>query len=679
MMPFLASSYDGPMSPEAKEELLFDMWEQGMHIIPCGSPSEVVPQYFRTRHPFDSEDELKSKWAKTPRVKWQHYQKIQPSQDEIKQWHSQYPLANWAAITGITFAVVDADSDDAVNWIDAGAITRTPLKQTTPRGGAHYFYSLGSTLIRNSAGLNKLDVRGDGGYVMVAPSHGYVMTCDEQYAVGGMDDLPALVDNDLQMMHVFNTGSKVESIRDKLTEAPQEQGTRNDTLARLIGKWVKEGWGMREVLIKAQDWNQTCFPPMDLIEVTRTAISIINGHIKRHPDDVNAGVLGWETSKWQTDINEDLKVIQSQEDPIEEKKREGEEDKSSGPLGLKPFSDTEWVDMNDDGIEQFWGDAFIFQKSRVLLLGKPKIGKSNWLGAFAAGATTGTDFMDVEFSRPLKVMWFQAEIIAEFLKRRIDTYYKRFEFDDDLRRMGHNNLIISGRLRKNLMRDQDIEQFSQEIEFHKPDIVMIDPIINFFDGEENSNTEIRKLLDRVDMLMDMHNVTVIIAHHTGKERADDKTFMSARGGSVFAGWFDSGIKLGGEKSNVSVFYEARNAMEPKEHLASFDFDDGMWKVSDLTQRNTRPQLTEEDEVAIANVVVSAMSSTKFYIRKELELLAKEALSKANMNSGDKAGQKAVSYVQKYKGNLVKTHAVPGKAVWHYLESNEMTRPWESEE
>ena len=44
------------------------------------------------------------------------------------------------------------------------------------------------------------------------------------------------------------------------------------------------------------------------------------------------------------------------------------------------------------------------------------------------------------------------------------------------------------------------------------------------------------------MLMEMNNVSVILAHHTGKERADDKTFMSARGGSVFAGWFDSGIK-----------------------------------------------------------------------------------------------------------------------------------------
>ena len=74
--------------------------------------------------------------------------------------------------------------------------------------------------------------------------------------------------------------------------------------------------------------------------------------------------------------------------------------------------------MEDDTIEQYWGDKFIFENSRVLLLGKPKIGKSNWLGAFAAGATTGTDFMGQPFSKPLKVMWFQAEIIAEFLKQR---------------------------------------------------------------------------------------------------------------------------------------------------------------------------------------------------------------------------------------------------------------------
>ena len=679
MPSFLPSGVNGSeLAPEAKLELLHDMWENGMHIIPCGSPTEAVPQYFRTRHPFDTEDALKAKWAKTPRVKWQHYQKIQPSREEIQQWHNQYPSANWAAITGITFAVVDVDKDEAVEWVEQGNISRTPLKQTSPRGGVHYFYSLGSELIRNSVGLNKIDIRGDGGYIMVAPSHGYNIEFDQNYPMSSMEDLPVLVQDDLQKVHMYNNGGKVESIREKLTEEPKQEGSRNDTLARLVGKWVKEGWGMREVMIKAQDWNQTCFPPMDLIEVTRTTISIVNGHIKRHPDDVDAGVMQWQTSKWQTDINEDLKEIQSQEDPLDELKRDSAEAPEQGPLGLQPFSASEWENMNYDGIDQYWGDAFIFEKSRVLLLGKPKIGKSNWLGAFAAGATTGTDFMDVPFSRPLKVMWFQAEIIAEFLKRRIETYYKRFATDDDLRRLGHSNLIISGRLRKNLMKDQDIQAFSDEIAFHKPDIVMIDPIINFFDGEENSNTEIRKLMDRIDMLMDINNVAVILAHHTGKERADDKSFMSARGGSVFAGWFDSGVKLSGQKPDVSVFYEARNAQEPKEHLANFDFEQGMWQVNEFTPRSTKPQLSEEDEVQIADVVVGAMSSTKFYKRKELEILAREALSNAKMASGEKSAMKAVSYVQKYKGHIVKTHAVPGQAVWHYLESNEMTRPWEVE-
>ena len=643
-----------------------------MHIIPCGSPSEMVPQYFRNRNPFAEEDELKRKWAKTPRMNWRNYQKIQPSREEITQWHKQYPHANWAAITGINFVVVDSDSNESTQWIQDGNISSTPMTQSSPSGGRHFFYSAPTNrVVRNSVGQNKIDVRGEGGYIMVVPSYNYRMQYDESFLINDFDELPLLTEDDIQKVFSFNNDGKVVSLREKLTEEPRSQGSRNDTLARLVGKWIKEGWGMREILIKAQDWNQTCEPPLDLLETTRTTISIAEGHIKRHPEDVDAGVLDWKTSTWNTDVKEDLEYIQGQEDVQEP------ETVTSGPLGLKPFSDDEWTDLKTSTIDQYWGDAFIFEKSRVLLLGKPKIGKSNWLGAFAAGATTGTDFMEVPFSRPLKVMWFQAEIIAEFLKRRIEVYYRRFAADPEVQRIGYDNLIISGRLRKNLMRDADIQAFSDEIAFHKPDIVMIDPIINFFDGEENNNSDIRRLMDRIDMLMEMNNVSVILAHHTGKERADDKSFLSARGGSVFAGWFDSGIKLSGEKPEINLFYEARNAQEPEEHMAFFDFDEGIWKRSMWTPKR-KHEVSEEDEVKIAQVVASAMSSTTFYKRKELEMLAREALGTAKMNSGERAAMKAVSYVQKYMGNVVKTHAEPGKAVWHYLASNEMQRPWEAE-
>jgi len=663
------------ISFEQKGDWLNELLEYGVHIIPCGSPHDTIPAYFRKRHPFDDELQLKAKWAKTPRVNWSHYQRTQPSDMEVKAWHHEFPAANWAAITGINFAVIDADSDEAMAWISEGNITRSPLTQRTPRGGAHYFYSIAQADVRTGAGKNKIDTRGVGGYVMVAPSLGYTMHCEPSYGVGSMDDLPPLTDMDISKITAFNNGGDAEpNIREALNEDAVEEGGRNDKLARLVGKWIKEGWGMREILIKAQDWNQTCDPPLSIVETATTTLSICQGHVKRNPQDIDAGVNEWETSQWQTQISEDLKQIQDQEDPVEAPSKP-----EIGPLGLVPFSDQEWQEETTFGqIEQYWGDAFIFKQSRVLLLGKPKIGKSNFLGAFAAGACTGTDFLGVPFSKPLKVMWFQAEIIKEFMKDRIETYFRRFAHDEDMIRMGYQNLIVSGRLRKNLMTDQDIQAFHEEIQYHKPDIVMIDPIINFFDGEENSNTEIRKLLDRIDRLIELNDISVLLAHHTGKERADDKSFMSARGGSVFAGWFDSGVKLAGEKPNVQFYYEARNARDPDEHLASFDFELGEWQVSDLLKRPTK-QVSAEDEVEIASIVLKGMKVDQYYKRGDMELLAKKQLRRHNKANGQKACMKAVSYLQSHLGHKVLTYSLPGQAMWHYLAESTAQKPWEIEE
>ena len=655
------------ISEEARQEMIWSFWEEGFHLIPCGSRNEAIPEYFRKRHPFEDDDKLSAKWAKTPRVKWETYQRRQPTQEELREWLARYPGANWAAITGITFVVLDCDSEEAVKFVESGQVTRSPLKQKTPRGGYHYFYQINEGLnVRNMTG--KLDVRGEGGYVMVSPSTKYFFETADGLVVNDIDDLPMLNMEDLNNIHDFNQSDKVTSILDnknKLTADPVDVGQRNDTLARLIGKWIKEGWGYREVLIKCFDWNQTLQQPLPFPEVLQTCMSITQGHIKRHPEDTEAGILQWKTSEWEIDLRDELKEILEQEDPIIDQKRR---DDLTDPLGLKPYNDEFWTGLEPSSIGQFWGDCFIFEQSRCLLIGKPKIGKSHWLGGFAAAATTGQSFMGKPFTRPCKVMWLQAEIIQEFLKNRIDTYYQPYMHDPDLMAMGHANLIPTGRLRKNLMRDKDIDGIARSIEYHQPDIVMIDPIINFFDGEENSNQEIHNLLSRVDRLIELFGVAVIIAHHTGKERADDASFMSARGGSAFAGWMDSGIKLMGQKPNVTMFYEARNAREPDTHLARFDFEKGNWDMVDFDEG--------PDEVEIAQKVADAMDRTVFYTRQELELLARQALKENNLPSGERAARYAVSHVQKYLGDIVKTHAIPGKQTWHYRFDNKGRKPWE---
>ena len=247
-------------------------------------------------------------------------------------------------------------------------------------------------------------------------------------------------------------------------------------------------------------------------------------------------------------------------------------------------------------------------------------------------------------------------------------YYQPFEHDEELLQLGKSNLIASGRLRKNIMRDADMDDIAQSIDYHKPDLLMIDPIINFFSGEENSNQEVHEMLSRVDKLIEMFKVACIIAHHTGKERADDLTFMSARGGSAFAGWMDSGIKLLGTKPNITLFYEARNAKEPEQHNAYFDYQEGCFK---MVQPKEGP-----DEVAIAKVVAKAMDKHKFYTRQDLEILARQALKEADQASGERAGRYAVSYVTKYLGHVVKVYQQPGKNTWYFLAENKAKRPWE---
>ena len=658
------------ISKEAKDEMLDSYWEHGFHLIPCGSKEEYIPEYFRKRHTFDTEEEIKSRWAKAPRVKWEAFQRTQPTREEMNDWIEKFPKANWAALTGINFVVLDADSQEAVDFIESKKITGTTLKQVTPRGGMHFFYSVNPNYeIRNSAGQNKLDIRGVGGYVMMCPSHDYFFVNESQIPVSDMDDLPCLQPEDLQKISEFNNVGKVQSIvTEKLDDVGTNIGTRNDKLARLVGRWIKEGWGQRDILIKAQDWNQTNVPPMSPMEVTTTTMSIVNGHIKRHPEDVEMGMLRWETSKWEVHLEDEQKEILKQEDPIENL---AEDKKEKGPLGLMPWKDFSALDIEVP--TEFWGDKFIFQRARVLMIGKPKIGKSHWLGAFATAACTGTEFMGKSFPRPLKVMWLQAEIIEAYITERVNLYLTPYETQSEYIDALGENLIVSGRLRKNLLKDSDIDMVSEEIAFHKPDIVMLDPFINFFDGEENSNADIHKLLGRVDRLIDLHNVCFIIAHHTGKDRQDDMSFMSARGGSVFAGWFDSGIKLLGEKPNVTLFYEARNAREPESHAAYFNFDTGLWNTVDFDAEK------QVDEVDIAHTVANSMDKTKFYTRAELELQARKALKDRGLPSGVGKGKAAVSYVQKYLGGRVLTHAIPGKQTWHWLVNNEGTKPWENEE
>lgn len=105
--------------------------------------------------------------------------------DVVNAWAQRWPQANLAIPTGNRSGLVaiDIDRKGGVDGlatltaieIDLGQLPTT-LTAATPSGGEHRFFVVPSTEIRNSAGklagynAPGFDVRGEGGYVLVAPS-----------------------------------------------------------------------------------------------------------------------------------------------------------------------------------------------------------------------------------------------------------------------------------------------------------------------------------------------------------------------------------------------------------------------------------------------------------------------------------------------------------------------------
>jgi hypothetical protein len=111
--------------------------------------------------------------GKVPAIPWRQYQTRLPTKQEVSRWFGGAPM-NLAVITGAIsgFVVIDLDDLEAKRWA-VGRLPYTPWQTQTPRG-FHLWYRHPGVRVPNRARLEtpagrlKIDVRGDGGYV-IAP------------------------------------------------------------------------------------------------------------------------------------------------------------------------------------------------------------------------------------------------------------------------------------------------------------------------------------------------------------------------------------------------------------------------------------------------------------------------------------------------------------------------------
>jgi hypothetical protein len=209
---------------------------------------------------------------------------------QIERWWSQHPRANIGIATeGLLVIDIDgannpwpSDPDRAADLANAGAIA------VTPRGGRHYIFRRPEgKQWKCSAGklAPGVDVRTDGGYIVVAPSE----TGDGAYRWGDgleLDDPldrlpepPAWLIDALDALasperNGVGRGSRIAAEGEPDANTIPE-GQRNDTLARLAGAMRRVGMGRSEIAAALHQTNKDrCSPPLSPREVERIAESI---------------------------------------------------------------------------------------------------------------------------------------------------------------------------------------------------------------------------------------------------------------------------------------------------------------------------------------------------------------------------------------------------------------------
>ncbi len=176
--------------------------------------------------------------------------------------------------------VLDVDSLAALEELEEehGRLPET-LTVRTPSGGLHAYFEYVEGITNSPGGLPKgLDIRGQGGYVLVPPSPGYMVKDKAPIA-----EAPGWLLDRIRSRHRGEEGGQSRRPRVEVPEGePVLEGGRNNALFWGCLDQSQRGASPAEVEAWGLTFNETrCVPPQDEGAVIRTARSAAGYPIRR--------------------------------------------------------------------------------------------------------------------------------------------------------------------------------------------------------------------------------------------------------------------------------------------------------------------------------------------------------------------------------------------------------------
>lgn len=265
----------------------------------------------------------------------------------------------------------------------------------------------------------------------------------------------------------------------------------------------------------------------------------------------------------------DKPILATEETPLDVAKFLGEIPTSES-LPVKSISydtleSTEWP-------EDIFIQGGMLSRGDTMLIGADsKAGKSTFICGMIRQIISGGDFLGFKVSRPLKILYMQAELREKRLKERLFPTYQKIkpEFKKNLFIWSTRGIILFGK-------DQDF--IEAEIVLTKPDILIIDPMLNFHNYNENDSQQMGEFFRYLDNIKEKYDIAIIMAHHFRKASQDKKAKVnlldSIRGSSALRGWAVTTIAMEGrgESEYRDLAFDLRNSDEPLKRTIHYNKD-----------------------------------------------------------------------------------------------------------
>ena len=167
------------------------------------------------------------------------------------------------------------------NTIDIQTVLHT-ARQITPTGGQHLFFKYTDQLKNSVSILDGIDIRNDGGFIVIAPSK-FPDGCEYEWIMGQEPWECSLLDIPYELLNVLKPKPK-ESTGPRQVPTLIKDGERNDKMFKEACSMRERGYTEEEILAGLRTFNKTrCEKPLDdseLLLITKSAGKFEKGEPK---------------------------------------------------------------------------------------------------------------------------------------------------------------------------------------------------------------------------------------------------------------------------------------------------------------------------------------------------------------------------------------------------------------